>query len=73
MQVDGRADQRVTEKELGVEKGASPTTHPIPNALSGNFVLRIKIAVLRPADLRWKNRHVTGSRRPFTTPSFFPR
>jgi hypothetical protein len=73
MQVDGRADQRVTEKELGVEKSASPTTHPIPNELSGNFVLRIKIAVLRPADLRWKNRQITGARRPFTTTSFVSR
>jgi hypothetical protein len=66
-------NQRVTEKELGVEKGASPTTHPIPNELSGNFVLRIKIAVLRPADLRWKNRQIAGPRRPCTATSFFRR
>jgi hypothetical protein len=44
--------QRGTERELGVEKTASPIKHPIPNAFAGNFVLRIKIPVLRPADLR---------------------
>jgi hypothetical protein len=42
-----RAGQRVIERELGVEKIASPTTYPMPNAFSGNFVLRIKSAVLR--------------------------